>query len=145
MMTRLITLLLVALSLLGATPAPAPTEPSPVSGGIGTALVGGKATWYCSETSACTRGYGPSDMVAAIDPTLGIPKNERVTVTSGGRSVTVTIVDVCLCKGARLIDLTSGAFRRLAPLSAGVIDVTLEVGGPAMTLPPTDTEPGYEP
>jgi hypothetical protein len=41
---------------------------------IGTSLQSGSATWYCSPTSACTHGYGPSDMVGAIDPTLGIDK-----------------------------------------------------------------------
>jgi hypothetical protein len=124
---------------------------APLEGGIGTALVGGTATWYCSSTSPCTRycsstspctrGYGPSDMVAAIDPTLGIAKGDQVTVRHDGRTITVRIVDVCACAGERLIDLTSGAFARLAPLSRGVIDVTIEAGGPALTLPPTDVAP----
>jgi hypothetical protein len=112
-----------------------------LEGGIGTALVGGTATWYCSSTSPCTRGYGPSDMVAAIDPTLGIAKGDQVTVRHDGRAITVRIVDVCACAGERLIDLTSGAFAQLAPLSRGVIDVTIESGGPGVTLPPTDVAP----
>lgn len=98
----------------------------------------GSATWYCSATSACTAGYGPSDLVAAIDPTLGIAKGTRVTVTHEGSEVTVRIVDVCACAGSRVIDLTSGAFKRLAPLSAGRIRVTLAWGGPSVTVPPTD-------
>jgi rare lipoprotein A (peptidoglycan hydrolase) len=105
----------------------------------------GTATWYCSGTSACTRGYGPSDLVAAVDPRLGIARGTRIVVRSGGRSVTVTAVDVCACAGARVIDLTSGAFRRLAPLSRGIIPVTLTVRGrvaPAV-VPPTST--GDEP
>jgi hypothetical protein len=113
---------------------------APLEGGIGTALVGGTATWYCSSTSPCTRGYGPSDMVAAIDPTLGIAKGDQVTVRHDGRTITVRIVDVCACAGERLIDLTSGAFAQLAPLSVGVIDVTIESGGPGVTLPPTDAD-----
>jgi hypothetical protein len=114
-------------------------SPSEVGGVPISALLSGRATWYCGNGSPCTRGYGPDDMVAAIDPTTGIDKGERVTVRHGGRSVTVRIVDVCACGGSRVIDLTSGAFRRLAPLSRGVIAVELEFGGPAPTLPPTDT------
>jgi rare lipoprotein A (peptidoglycan hydrolase) len=116
---------------------PCPVE---VTGGVPiSALISGRATWYCGNGSPCTRGTSPDDMVAAIDPTTGIDKGERVTVRHGGRSVTVRIVDVCACGGSRVIDLTSGAFRRLAPLSRGVIAVELEFGGPAPTLPPTDT------
>lgn len=102
----------------------------------------GTATYYCRAKpySRCTRGYQPSDLVAAIDPTTGIRKGTRLRVTSGGRSVTVVVVDVCSCKGDRIIDLTSGAFSRLSPLSAGRIAVTLErvAGGPLPTPPSTD-------
>ena len=100
------------------------------------AAIRGTATWYCGHGSACTRGYGPADLVAAIDPTLGIHRGELLTVTAGRRSVTVRVVDVCACAGRRVIDLTSGAFRRLAPLSRGTVAVTLTLG---RALPPTDT------
>lgn len=99
----------------------------------------GTATWYClSGSSVCTRGYGPSDLVAAIDSDLGFAKGDRIVVRYGKRSVTVRVVDVCACPGERLVDLTSGAFSRLAPLGYGVIPVTVEAAGPGMTLPPTD-------
>jgi rare lipoprotein A (peptidoglycan hydrolase) len=102
----------------------------------------GTATWYCGSGSPCTAGYGPSDLVAAIDRSLGIGKGELVVVRSqaSDRRVIVRIVDVCACGGARLIDLTTGAFSRLAPLGYGVLPVTLEVigSGPRPTLPPTD-------
>jgi hypothetical protein len=106
----------------------------------------GTATHYCLPgqrgTAYCTRGYGPEDMVAAIDTDLGFDKGDVVVVRSlaGDEQVTVTIVDVCGCPGNRLIDLTSGAFRRLAPLGLGVIPVTVELGGAERTLPPTDQE-----
>jgi hypothetical protein len=106
----------------------------------------GTATWYCNDgqrgTSSCTRGYGPEDMVAAIDTDLGFDKGDVVLVRSlaGDEQVTVTIVDVCGCPGNRLIDLTSGAFRRLAPLGIGVLPVTVELAGAERTLPPTDQE-----
>jgi rare lipoprotein A (peptidoglycan hydrolase) len=103
----------------------------------------GTATWYCGHGSACTRGYGPGDLVAAIDrKDTPYRKGDRVRVRSGGRSVVVRIVDVCACRGRRVIDLTSGAFSRLAPLSRGVIPVTLEgTDEPLPTLPATDVAP----
>lgn len=101
--------------------------------------ISGKATWYClSGRSVCTRGYSDSDMVAAIDTSLGFDKGDRVRVTHGGRSIVVTIVDVCGCPGDRLIDLTHGAFRRLANPDLGWIPVTLESAGAQPTLPATD-------
>lgn len=107
----------------------------------------GEATHYCLPgqrgTAYCTRGYGPDDLVAAIDSDLGFRKGDVVLVRSllsTGGSVRVRIVDVCGCPGERLIDLTSGAFRRLAPLGLGVIPVTVELAGAERTLPPTDEE-----
>lgn len=111
---------------------PDPTSPP-------AAPIEGTATWYCSSASTCTRGHDPSDLVAAIDTSTGIGRGESVRVTSAGRAITVTVVDVCACPGRRVIDLTSGAFSQLAPLSRGVIPVVLErvaVGG--ATVPPTD-------
>ena len=107
-------------------------------------LLGGKATHYCLPgqrgTSYCTRGYGPEDMVAAIDrKDTPWRKGDRVLVTHGRRSVVVTIVDTCGCPGSRLIDLTSGAFRQLAPLSRGVIAVEL-TDAASIRLPATDTD-----
>lgn len=126
-----------------------PGAPADSAGGSTTAPAGaprrvsGTATWYClSGSSACTRGYGQSDLVGAIDSDLGFRKGDRVVVRYGARSVTVEIVDVCGCPGERLIDLTSGAFARLADLGLGVIPVTLELAEPGVTLPPTDEEVG---
>jgi rare lipoprotein A (peptidoglycan hydrolase) len=109
----------------------------------------GTATWYCSDgrdgspRSACTVGYGPSDLVAAIDTDLGIGKGERIRIRFGAKSVDVLVVDVCACAGERAVDLTIGAFQKLAPWGYGVLPVTVEVVGdpqPRITLPPTDTE-----
>lgn len=100
----------------------------------------GTATWYCGTTVTCTRGYGPGDMIAAIDTDLGFHKGDRVTVRAFGRAVTVRIVDVCGCPGRRLIDLSRGAFSRLANPDYGVIAVTLELAGarPIPIAPATD-------
>jgi hypothetical protein len=40
-----------------------------------------------------------------------------------------------------LIDLDSASFRRLAPLSVGVVRVTVTLGGPLPTAPNTDYVP----
>jgi rare lipoprotein A (peptidoglycan hydrolase) len=111
-------------------------------------LYAGTATWYCSDGrdgspgSTCTHGYGPSSLTAAIDrKDTEFRKGDTVRVRYGDKSVDVLIVDVCGCADARVIDLTIGAFQRLAPWGLGVIPVTLElVGGPKVTLPPTDSE-----
>lgn len=111
-----------------------------------TSAPAGTATFYCRPgeqgTANCTAGYGPDDLVAAIDPRdTPFEKGDRVTVTHGSRSITVRIIDVCRCAGSRVIDLTSGAFSRLAPLSRGVIEVSLTAADPLPDLPPTDTAP----
>jgi hypothetical protein len=97
----------------------------------------GTATWYCGGGSPCTAGYDPLDSIAAIDPSTGIRKGAVLRVTSGGRSVRVTVVDVCACGGRRIIDLSRLAFSRLADPSVGVIPVTI---APAGVAPQTDTE-----
>jgi rare lipoprotein A (peptidoglycan hydrolase) len=106
---------------------------------IGTAAIGGLATWFCDRPSTCTNGYGPADLIAAVDPELGIKRGERITVYFEGRSVTVRVVDVCSCKGRRIVDLSRLAFSRLADPSKGVIPVSIEFGGDE--LPQTDTAP----
>ncbi len=136
---NLITLLLTLITALAPIAAPR--------------TVTGNATWYCSASSACTHGYSPSDLVAAIDTNTGFHQGDVLRVTSGRKHVDVVIVDTCLCKGRRVIDLTSGAFWRLAPLSAGVVPVTLQLKGqigepavrPLPTGPRTDVATGGTP
>jgi len=95
----------------------------------------GLATWYDA---------GPGHYAAAgpvLRDALGDFRGQSVTVCHDGRCTAVRLTDVCAC-GERagvptLLDLSADAFRDLAPLSAGVIDVSIELGG-APTLPPTD-------
>jgi hypothetical protein len=127
---------------IGTRPAPTGDAPDlrtpPATSDIGTAAIGGQATWYCGGGSPCTAGFGPSDLIAAIDPTLGIERGERLTVHYRGRSVVVLVVDVCACPGGRIIDLSRLAFSQLADPSLGVIPVAIEFGGPGVTPPATD-------
>lgn len=122
---------------------PVPTTPTPAA-----IRYTGTATWYCSEgrhgspRSACTRGYGPSDLIGAIDrKDTTFARGDRVTVRYGRKHVTVTIVDTCACADRRVIDLSISAFERLAPWGYGVLPVTVELAGAAPTLPATDVEP----
>ena len=70
-------------------------------------------------------------------------RGQRVTVCTS-RCTTVVLSDWCAC-GSRhgkptLLDLSPDAFDDLAPLSRGIVEVTIELGGVDATLPPTDTE-----
>jgi hypothetical protein len=127
--------LLSLLLLIGIfAPKPEPT----VEGDVGTALIGGEATWY-DDGSGYYGAAGPVLREAlGGDPAF---RGQTVRVCADD-CVLVRLTDWCAC-GDRggvptLIDLSPDAFARLAPLSAGVIDVTIELGG--VTLPETDTE-----
>jgi hypothetical protein len=95
----------------------------------------GVATWYCGDR--CTAGYGPEDLVAAAGPEVrrALGSSWRgATVTACSmqrRCVDVALVDWCACAARRgvatLLDLSSGAFRHLAPLSAGVVEVRVRL------------------
>lgn len=110
----------------------------------------GVASWY------------PADGLVAAVPSWrwgDTPWRARVCrLDDRERCVTVVVSD-CLCgRSDRLIDLSDDAFRRLAPLSAGLVRVSLSrvaggdgpsdrsgVPGPLpvapLTLPETDTAP----
>ena len=93
----------------------------------------GKATWLCDppKWTRCTGGYPENSLVAAAGSELRKWLGKRVTVCRLVRGkdpcVRVRLVDTCACKADRIIDLYAVAFRRLAPQSAGVIDVRVYV------------------
>jgi hypothetical protein len=124
----------------GTTTAPS-GAPAP-EGDVGSALIGGKATW-CAPTPTHCQSWGGGALVGAVPSFSYGDEPYLAEVCSGGACVTVTVVSYCACgdRGGEptVIDLSPAAFSRLAPLSAGVIDVTMESGGPA-ALPPTDTD-----
>jgi hypothetical protein len=94
------------------------------------ATVRGRASWY-----------GVDGDVAAAGPALrhGHWRGSLVAVCAD-RCVTVRLVDFCQClrgqRSERVIDLSPSAFARLAPLSAGLIHVT--VSAVHVLPPPTD-------
>jgi hypothetical protein len=87
----------------------------------------GDATWYCVPgVSECHRAHA-GGMYAAAGPALRVGdwRGRRVTVCQGDDCVRVTLIDWCACAGDRVIDLYGDAFQRLAPLSTGVLQVSV--------------------
>lgn len=85
------------------------------------------ATWYClAGRSRCHHSYpdGPNAFYAAVSRDLGYLRGRVIHVTYMGRSVDVRAID-CLCSRSGGIDLYADAFRVLAPLSRGKIEVTI--------------------
>ena len=114
------------------TTAPAPTArfvaPSVPAVVSKPASLSGRGTWYCSSGSACTRGFPASGAYAAAGPALRAWlgagwRGTVVRVCSGGRCIQARLVDACIC--ASVIDLYASAFAQLAPLSTGVLTVTV--------------------
>lgn len=75
---------------------------------------------------ACGGRFNPSAMTAA-HKTLPCGTRVRVTNTSNGRSVDVTINDRGPYVRGRIIDLSRGAFSKIASVGAGLARVRVEV------------------
>jgi hypothetical protein len=114
----MIAVVVALLATLLQSPAAPPAAPHVE---IGSALVGGRATWYNANGN-----------IAAAGPALRgyLGRNWRgalvsVCAPSSGRCVVVKVSDWCLCTGGggRLLDLSDDAFSKLAPLSKGVLNV----------------------
>lgn len=113
------------------TPARASVVPGGTLAPATTAGVSGTASWFCKPpTSKCTKGYPASCQCAAAGPALRVGNWRRsfVYVAAGARSIRVQLVDVCQCFGSRVIDLYAGSFAFLAPLSQGLVKVTVDRG-----------------
>ncbi|CAE6458388.1 unnamed protein product [Rhizoctonia solani] len=89
----------------------------------------GRGTWYNPSvgTGACGWRNKDSELVVALGPSKynKVKKcGQSITVKSGGKSVKVKVVDLCPSCGGGSLDLSPAAFKKLAPLSKGVIQVT---------------------
>lgn len=87
----------------------APPAPAPVA----TNQESGKATWYRYRDGECAHKTLPRGTVLTV------------TNVANGASATCVVTDRGPYGGGRVVDLDDGTFARLAPLSAGVIDVTI--------------------
>jgi hypothetical protein len=102
---------------------------------IGTVLLGGRASWFGARGNIAAAGPALRDF---LGPHW---RGTLVRVTSAtGQAVVVRLSDWCKCPHGRLIDLSDDAFRQLAPLSVGVLGVTIQRIGRSVAPPPTDTD-----
>lgn len=93
---------------------------------LGGRLAAGVASWYGTGRNGLYAAAGPA-LRSALGPRW---RGRRVAVLFNGRRVVVTLNDYCPCgerskRPDKLIDLSDEAFRRLAPLSRGVLRVTI--------------------
>ena len=88
----------------------------------------GRASWYGAESGNRTANgeyFDGRSLTAAMPSRKYLGHHYRVT--HGGKSVVVRITDTGgFAKYGRVIDLSRGAFAKLAPTSKGVIRVCLE-------------------
>ncbi len=95
--------------LVVVTPRPVVVVP-PASG------VSGPASWYDDPKK--------SGLYAAAGPALRVGDwRGRLVTVCGAVCFQLRLSDWCGCPGGRVIDLSSGAFARLAPLSQGLVSV----------------------
>lgn len=111
------------------TPSPAPrpvvdqppgelVTPKPIVVLAPTSGAHGPASWYDDPRKA--------GLYAAAGPALRVGDWRGRTVTvCASTCFAVVLSDFCGCPGGRVIDLSGNAFARLAPLSRGVVQVTV--------------------
>lgn len=97
--------------------------------------VSGDATWL--NAAPGTAAAGPA-LRQALGPHW---RGVVVTVSANGHAIRVKLAD--WMRADRLIDLSAASFRQLAPLSQGVVTVTVSWGQPTITPPPTDEAPDW--
>jgi hypothetical protein len=94
----------------------------------------GLASW-CAPTPRYCHGWDKARL-AAVPSFRNGDKPYLVRVCSATRCTVARVVSFCAC-GNHVIDLSPPAFRNLAPLSRGVVRVTVT----RVELPATDTVP----
>ena len=110
-----------------AVEAPTPEPKAEPKAPAGKIRARGDATWYCvAGVSACHRDYGGGMYAAAgSELRIGDWRGRTVAVCAGNECIPVTLIDWCACEGDRVIDLYGDAFRQLAPLGQGIVDVSV--------------------
>ncbi|MEU2132885.1 RlpA-like double-psi beta-barrel domain-containing protein [Streptomyces sp. NPDC018352] len=90
----------------------------------------GSATYYDPGLGACGITTTYSDFAVALDPSMfepGYPSpscGKKVEITHNGKSITAMVTDQSPGARRHNLDLTPGAFKALASLDQGLIDVT---------------------
>jgi hypothetical protein len=119
-------------------PPPAPAQPAakPSTNSPSGVNTGGFATFFYQNgvAGACGTVHKDSDMIAAIDQgrygnsgakSSLCGQQVKITNTKNQKSVTVTIADDCpTCDNDNSIDLSSGAFQKIATLDEGLVPIS---------------------
>lgn len=99
---------------------PTPVYSSPLCGKV--SFYGAHGDGYAWQTMANGRPMNPHANITA-HRTLPLGSRIRVTSRRNGRSVIVTVTDRGPYYGNRILDLSYGAFSKLASVSSGVADM----------------------
>jgi len=78
----------------------------------------GQATWYSWHPGQAAAGPG-------LRAWLGKGWRGTTVQVCAKTCISTRLTDWCACKGERIIDLDSRSFRALAPLSQGIVPVTV--------------------
>lgn len=84
----------------------------------GRVRLSGTATWYAWRPGQAAAG-------PALRRALGPRWRGRSVTVCAAACVRVRLTDWCACGGGRVVDLDARSFARLAPLSRGVLKVTV--------------------
>jgi rare lipoprotein A len=113
------------------SPSPSPTpshSASPADTGSGSSGECEASYYDTGTTTADGEAFNPNDFTAA-NKTLPFNTMLKVTNTANGESVNVRINDRGPYVSGRCLDLTTAAFKAIASLGAGTIDVKYQVVG----------------
>jgi hypothetical protein len=104
-------------------------KPSPVENPSSETHTDGHVTWYTQNgnAGACGNKHSDNDFIAALDfRTYGNTSarskycGKKIRVSWQGKSVDVVVEDACpSCANSASVDLSTAAFKALAPLSVG--------------------------